>query len=223
MRTQSQAIAASALVGLVLAMAGCSSAQSDWAKASSDNTVVAYQNFLAGHPNDQHATEAKAMLLQLQDDNSWAEARHTGTIASYQLYLQQSPQGTHAGEARDAITSIDREAAWKAAQTAGTATSMQAFLQKYPTGAEAEQAKTKLKDLTGYRVSLASESSNDKAQRKLAQLTARFGDQLHELVVTPDANGRSFSVDSNGMTEQEAKNACDAVKRKHQFCQVVQR
>lgn len=161
------------------------------------------------------------MMLQLQDDDGWAVAKHTGTGAAYETYLQQYPQGSHAGQAREAITSIDRAAAWKTAQGAGS-TSIQAFLQKYPKGPEADQAKAKLKDLTSYRVRLARESSDDRAQRKLTQLKARFGDQLHDLVVMPDANGKSFSVDSNGMTELEAESACDAVKRKHQPCEVIQ-
>jgi hypothetical protein len=221
MKTQSVVIGVAALLIFVLAMSSCNSAKSDWAKAANENTVAAYQNFLAAHANDEHASEAKAMMLQLQDDDGWAVAKHTGTGAAYETYLQRYPQGSHAGQAREAITSIDRAAAWKTAQSAGS-TSIQGFLQKYPTGPEADQAKAKLKDLTSYRVRLAKESSDDRARRKLTQLKARFGDQLHDLVVMPDANGKSFSVDSSGMTEQEAKNACDAVKRGHQRCQVVQ-
>jgi hypothetical protein len=223
MRTQPLATAAAAFLSLALAITGCSSAKSDWAKAANENTVSSYQGFLAAHPQDEHAPEAQAMILQLQDDNGWAEVKHTGTADGYQTYLQQYPQGTHSGAARDAITSIDRAAAWKTAQgEGGTAASIQAFLQKYPTGPEADQAKAKLKDLTGYRARLASESSDIKAQRKLTQLKARFGDTLHDLVVTPDASGKSFFIDSSGMTELAAKNACDAIKSKHQACEVVQ-
>lgn len=219
MKTQSLAIIAALLTaGLI---AGCSSAQSDWAKAENDNTVLAYQNFLAAHPNDQHANEAQAMILKLQDGNAWAETKHSGTAAAYQSYLQQSPQGAHAAEARDEMTALDRAAAWKSAQGVGTVASVQAFVQKYPTGPEADQAKAKLKDLAGYRVHLASEPSDTKAQRKLAQLKARYKDQFQDLTVTPDSTGKSFSIDSKGMTEQEANSACVAVKRKHEACQVI--
>ena len=221
MKTRS-AIAAASLCGLALAIAGCGSSTADWNKASNENTVAAYQGFVAAHPKDPHASEAQALILQLQDDNSWAEAKRTATTAAYQTYLQQYPQGAHAGDARDAMKSMDRAAAWKTAQGAATATSVQAFLRQYPTGPEADQAKAKLKDLTGYRVRLASEPSEDRAQRKLARLQARFGEQLQGLLVTPDANGKSFSVDSAGMTEPQARTACEAVKHKHQGCQVVQ-
>ena len=82
-------------------------------------------------------------------------------------------------------------------------------------------AKAKLKDLGGYRLHLASESSDEKAQRRVAQLKGRLKDQVQDLTVTPTANGKSFSIDSTGMTEQEAKSACEAIKRKHESCQVV--
>jgi hypothetical protein len=178
---------------------------------------------LAAHPQDQGASEAEAVILRRQDDESWTEAKHTATTVAYQAYLKRYPKGIHAGDARNAVTSLGRAVAWKRAQGEGTTASIQAFLLEYPTGTEADQAKTKLEDLTDYRVRLASESSNDKAQRRLMQLKARFRNQVHDLVITPDVNGKSFSVDSDGMTEQEAKSACDGIKRKHQFCDVVQR
>ncbi len=220
MRTQSAAIVAAWLCGAALALTGCSSASSDWNKASNANTVAAYQNFLASHPNDQHANEAKAMILQLQDDGGWAEAQHTGTTAAYQSYLEQFPQGSHASAARDVMTSLDRAAAWKAAKAEGSAAGIETFLQKYPTGPEAQQAKERLKELTGYRVHLATAGSKEKAERKLAQLNARFAG-LPGLAVTADASGKSFSIDSAGMTKEAAEKACGAVKRKHEACQVT--
>lgn len=222
MKSQSVAVTAAALLGVVLTISGCSSAQSDWTNATNANTVFAFQNFLTAHPKNEHYMEAQAKILQLQDDNGWIEAQHTGTTAAYQTYVQQFPQGSHAAAAHDAMTSMDRAAAWKAAQSYGTTVAVEAFLQKYPTGPEADQAKTKLKDLSGYRVRLASVSSDDKAERKLTQLKARFGDQLHNLVVTPDANRKSFFIDSGGMTEPGATHACESIKRKHLSCQVVQ-
>jgi hypothetical protein len=69
-----------------------------------------------------------------------------------------------------------------------TAAAVQAFLQKYPSGPETNQAKAKLKDLTGYRVHLANESSDAKARRKLAQLKSRLTEQASSLAITRDSN-----------------------------------
>ena len=224
MKNRSMGIAVTTICGVALALGGCRSASSDWDEASKENTVAAYHKFVAVHPKDQHVSEAQALILQLQDDNGWEVAQHTGTIAAYQTYLQQYPQGSHAAAARDAVTSIERAAAWRTVQGEATATSMQAFLQKYPTGPEADQAKAKLNDLAAYRMRLASEPSEARAQRKLAQLESRFGDRLRGLLVAPPASSeRSFSVVSAAMTEQEAKMECEAVKRERQDCQVVPR
>ena len=157
MKTRTVVWATVSLLSFGPLMSGCNSAASDWAKASSENTVAAYQNFIAAHPKDPHASDAQAFVLQLQDDQGWQEAQHTGTVAAYQTYLQQFPQGSHAIAANESITSLHRAAAWKNTQGTVSAIGIEAFLQEYPTGAEAEQARAKLKNLTRYRMRLASE------------------------------------------------------------------
>ena len=42
-----------------LAMTACSTANKDWANASTENTVAGYQAFLDKHAGDQHANEAR--------------------------------------------------------------------------------------------------------------------------------------------------------------------
>ncbi len=222
MKTRSRAMTATAFVSLCALLSGCNSAQSDWVKASNENTITAYQNFLAAHPKDQHASEAQAMILQEQDNNEWQEAQHTNTAASYQTYLQLFPQGSHATAAKDAMTAIDRGTAWKSAQDAGTAVAFKAFLEKYPTGPDSDQATATLRDLTGYRVHLASETTDAKAQRKLSRLKSKLGEQASDLKITPDASGKSFSIDSESMTEYQAKDTCVAIKQKHESCEVVE-
>ena len=209
------------LLSLSAVISGCSSAQSDWAEAASDNTVPAYQSFVAAHPNDQHAFEAQAMILKLQDENGWQEAQHAGTNAAYENYLQQHAEGAHVAAAKEAITASDRAAAWKSMQADTTATGLQAFLQKYPTGTEADLAKAKLKELTAYRVHWASESSQSKAERKLALLKAKLPQQASDLSITPASDGKSYSIDSPAMSEAQATRDCGAIKQMKESCQVV--
>jgi hypothetical protein len=223
MKSSPMGFPTSALCAIAIALASCSSASSDWKKASTENTVSAYQNFVDAHPKDEHVAEAQAMILQMQDDGRWLEAQRSATTETYQQYLQQFPKGTHVQAAQDAITAIDRAAAWKVAQNEPTAASIQAFLQKYPFGPEADQAKDKLKTLTGYMVRLARERSETSAKRKLAELKSRFEGQLHDLFIVPAANGKSFDVVSATDNEQDARDKCHALKRKHQSCEVIRR
>lgn len=214
-------IPAAALLSISAVIFGCSSAQSDWAQAAQENTLPAYQKFIAAHPNDKHAFEAQAMILKLQDENGWQEAQHAGTNAAYENYLQQFAQGAHVAAAKDAMTSSDRAAAWKNVQAEGTATGVQSFLQKYPTGPEADLAKAKLKELTAYRVHLASESSESKAQRKLARLKSKLPQQGSDLSITPESDGKSYSIDSPAMSEAQATSDCATIKQLKESCQVV--
>ncbi len=209
------------LLSLSAAITGCSSAQSDWTKAASDNTVPAYQTFIAAHPNDKHAFEAQAMILKLQDENAWQEAQHAGTNSAYESYLQQHAEGAHVAAAKEAMTAADRAAAWKSMQGQATAAGVQAFLQKYPTGAESDLARTQLKELTAYKVHFATESSEAKAERKLAHLKSKLPQQGSDLSITPAGDGKSYSIDSPAMSEAQATNDCAAIKQMKENCQAV--
>ena len=69
-------------------LAACSSAESDWKKADSQNTTAAYQDFLTQHPNDAHAQDARDRIKKLEDEQAWADAQKTNTADAYQQYLQ---------------------------------------------------------------------------------------------------------------------------------------
>jgi hypothetical protein len=213
--------AAAALLGISAVISGCNSAQSDWTQAARENTLPAYQKFVAAHPNDQHAFEAQSVILKLQDENAWQEAQHAGTNAAYENYLQQFAQGAHVAAAKEAMTASDRAAAWKSMQGESTAVGVQAFLQKYPTGAEADLGRAKLKELTAYRVHVASESSESKAQRKLARLKSKLPQQASDLSITSESDGKSYSIDSAPMSEAQATSDCGTIRQMKESCQVV--
>jgi hypothetical protein len=220
MKNASPAMAAIGLLSISALFSGCNSAQADWTKASSDNTVLTYEAFLAAHPRDSHVSEARAMILQLKDDAGWRDAQYTETAAAYRMYLQQFPRGSHVAAAQDGVTTIERAAAWKSAQDTRTAAAVRAFLQTYFTGPEVVQAKAKLRDLTSYFAHLATESTYERALRKKDQLKSRLNDSPLQFAITP-ASGGTFSVDAINMTEQDAKNACEVFRHEREACQVV--
>src|SRR6185437_10272966 len=106
------------LIAVAAVLAACSSAESDWKKADSQNTTAAYQDFLTHHPNDTHAQEARDRIAKLEDDQAWADAQKANTTDGYQQYLQKEPNGAHAQEAQTQVTALERAADWKAAQQA---------------------------------------------------------------------------------------------------------
>ena len=202
-------------------LVACSSAQSDWQRASASNTVAAYQTFLDNHPNTPQSVEARNRIRALEDQQAWAQAQQANTVQAYQDYMQRIPPGSHVAEAKVRIGASERSAAWIAASSADTTEALQAFLQKYPTGPEADQAKAKLAQLTGYRVELASLHSEKQAERTRDRLQGKYGDVLGSVVIVPGATEHVHLVLSAQMGQGEANTACAKLKKEHQSCEVI--
>jgi hypothetical protein len=204
------------------ALAGCGTAEWDWNKASAANTLAAYQAFVQNHPNDQRADDARGRILALQDEQGWAAAQKAASIAGYQAYLKTYGGGIHAEQAQFELAALQRAQAWKALQNDVSVPSLQAFLQKYPQGPESILARRQLRDF-GYRVELADVRSESGAQAKRAQLEAKFGTMLREVVVlAPKAPETRYRVISGLMTQATANSTCATLERSHQSCKLIQ-
>ncbi len=205
-----------------IAVSACNRADSDWKKATAANTLAAYQTFVQEHGNDQHADNARGRILALQDEQAWAVALKTNTVGGFQEYLKAESGGVYADDARYQITALQRAEAWQALQGNPSVASLQAFLQMYPQGLESNQARTKLNELS-YRVQLADAHSKAEAEHQRAQLQARFGKVLHELVVlAPTAPDTAYHVASGPMSQATASSTCATLERAHQSCKLIQ-
>jgi len=204
------------------ALSGCGTAEWDWNKATTANTLAAYQSFVQEHPNDKRADDARGRIFALQDEQAWAAAQKVGSIAGYQAYLQTEGGGSHAEQAQFAITAMQRAHAWKDLQSDLSAASLQSFLQKYPQGAESVLARQKLTEVD-YRLQLADTRSESSAEAKRAHLQARFGSVLQEVVViAPSGTNTDYRVISGPMSQSMAKSTCATLERSHQSCKLIQ-
>ncbi|MGH8316513.1 MAG: tetratricopeptide repeat protein [Steroidobacteraceae bacterium] len=204
------------------ALAACSNPTADWQKATQQNTVAAYQQFIKQHPSDARAPQARNRIDALKDEQAWATAQSANTLDAYQTYLQQEPSGMHAADAQDKINSLQADAAWANAQSTNTAAAYQDFLQKYPNASEAAQAQDALKHLTGYQALLASTRSKTLADKLAQRLKTKFGSDLQDVVVVPPSgHSKLLEVRSAPMTESDAKTACAKLRKAHQHCEVV--
>jgi hypothetical protein len=211
------------LILCAAALAACSSAASDWSRASEINTLPAYQQFLSRYPNDAHATEARDRIAALRDDQAWNAAQIASSLDGYRQYLTTEPKGAHAGAAQQEIVSLQRAADWRAAQIADTADALQGFITRYPDSTEADAARDKLKTLTGYRAELSTAHSEKAANRERDKLAQRFGKNLPQLVViAPSMGEHTYEIASAPMSQQDATAACASVRHAGQSCSVVQ-
>ncbi len=206
-----------------LAVAACGSAAKDWANASAQNTVAAYQSFLDKHPRDTHAADARMYISALQDESAWKAAQNGNSLDSYRQYLQSDPTGTHAQAARDQVAGLERANAWKSAESGGSKSALDAFLQKYPQGPESDQARQRLAMLkSDYRDRLGAFHDERAAERRREELQTRFGAVLKEVdVLSPDSSNKRYRVMSGLMDRHDAESACVSLKRSHESCEVV--
>ncbi len=126
---------------------GCSSTWLNWQEAKFSNTVDAYTDYLAKHPQGPHADDARAAI----DDLEWDSAKNYASL-SYPLpldkesieafngYILKFPQGRHVVEAKEGIEQLD----WKAADSSGKITDYMGYLSKYPRGKYADRAKEEI-------------------------------------------------------------------------------
>ena len=211
------AVLACASLGLL----GCKQADTEWKRATTTNTVAAYENFARMHPDDTRRFEARRRIRALQDDAAWASAEATNTVDGYSAYLHDHTGGVHFTEADAQITSLERGDAWQSAKNQGTGRAFQSFLDKYPGGPEADQARKMLRDLN-FRVQLAEARSEAAAARLRDRLQKRFGDVVHELVVVPPSGTKSdYTVTSAPMSQGDAISECTVLERSHQNCKLV--
>ena len=114
-----------------------------WESSRRDDTVAAYQKYLATYPSGRYASDAKLRLLVLnkaaqdeKDHRAWKEAALTRTVAAYQTYLRDHPEGAHVKDANDAI----EDCTWKDVQRGNTHAAYQKYLEAYPKGRHAAAA-----------------------------------------------------------------------------------
>ncbi len=112
---------------------------------------------------------------------------------------------------------------WQDAKNTGTEAALQAFVQKYPSGAESDQAKAQLQ-LLAYVVDLGTFRGEQAANQAQSKLQDKFGKDLQSVVVVPPTGkSKIFHVTSAGLTQDQAKAACAAVRKQHQQCEVMKR
>ncbi len=86
-----------------LIAAACSRQESGWDRARREDSLTAYEAYLARYPAGPHAGEARAALHALQDENAWSRAERLETPEAWQRYLGEFPDGRHAATARQRL------------------------------------------------------------------------------------------------------------------------
>lgn len=110
---------------------GCATSQSEFARAREQNSVYAYQSFLARYPSAPESAEARASL----DHARYREVVSRRDTNSYSGYLREFPDGLHAGEARTALAELDKareRTELDRAKESRSIVALRSFIKEYP-------------------------------------------------------------------------------------------
>jgi hypothetical protein len=86
-----------------LIAAACSRQESGWERARREDSLAAYEGYLARYPAGPHAGEARAALEGMHDAEAWSRAERLATPEAWQRYLGEFPDGRHAAGARQRL------------------------------------------------------------------------------------------------------------------------
>jgi hypothetical protein len=85
-------------------LAACSRQESSWQDAAAENSIAAYERYLADFPAGPHAGIASARVAELMEQEAWSRANRLQTPEAWQRYLGEWPNGRHAPAARRQLT-----------------------------------------------------------------------------------------------------------------------
>lgn len=151
------------LVALAL-LAGCSTTNKDWNSARHDDTLIAYQSFLAQHPQSDYSSEAKSRVKELEIRRDWESTAQANTISAYADFLQKHSTSDFSSQARSRLTELRRSEAarvdaeriareearsFEECQRKKTVEACQVYLRNYPAGSHKESVIRLLIDLSG--------------------------------------------------------------------------
>jgi len=86
-----------------LIAAACSREESGWERARREDSLAAYEGYLARYPVGPHAGEARAALDGMHDSEAWSRAERLATPEAWQRYLGEFPDGRNSAKARQRL------------------------------------------------------------------------------------------------------------------------
>jgi len=124
---------------LIVVISGCATASSAFKSAKQEDTVAAYEEYLAKYPDSEFSRQAETRLEELY----FEKARKADTIEAYKDYLEKYPDGKYAEQAKPRLEELSFEEARKV----DTIEAYEGYLEKYPDGKYAEQTEARVEEL----------------------------------------------------------------------------
>lgn len=233
------------LLALLTLLCGCVDPDKDWELAARDDSPETYLEFLAKHPDTPQADQARERIQELKVIRAWERAEYKDSEETYFDFIKKYPDSEFAANAKVRIDEIERDRQWEFAQEAGTTEALSAFVATYPEAPQREEADEMLEELRlielaaieaatpkerpgDFRLQLAAFRTPAAAEQELRRLVNLFPTELlgPVLIETPadrDNGSKLFLLKTAPMSADEARDACDLLKRRKQQCLIINR
>lgn len=141
--------------------------QRDWKKTLATNTVEAYRDYIAQHPDAPETTEAKARFFELSLLDDVRAREHEGDRDALQRLGEGHPRGSRVGDAaREALgrinqsrqREVEEENAFQQAWENGRSSAWREFLETYPNSRRADRARLLLEETVAFELAVEHES-----------------------------------------------------------------
>jgi hypothetical protein len=230
------------LTGLILG--ACGNPDKAWQLAERDDTPTAYLEFLAKYPDGEKADQARARIEALKVIRAWERAEFKADESSYRNFIEKYPDSEFAARAKDRILIMQRDADWQAVLDNRSDDDVVAFLERYPDAPQTDEARELLAMLRAEQAALLEErppperDGNFRIQLAVFQTAAAAASEVRRLsalfpdtflgpvhIETPQerGSGKLFRLLSVPMTGEEARAACDQLKKRRQDCLIINR
>jgi serine/threonine protein kinase len=142
-----------------VAIAPESESQRDWKKTLARDTIDAYKDFIAKHPDAPDTTEAKARVFELSLLETVRQKEKELDRKALQRLAEAHPPGTLVGNAaREALGRVGsvregervEEEAFQKAWEAGTSNALRQFVDAYPKSKQLDRAKELLREALAF-------------------------------------------------------------------------
>jgi len=232
-----------ALILICLTLGACDNPDKAWQLAERDDSPTAYLEFLAKYPDGERAEQARARIEALKLMRAWERAEFKADESGYRDFIDKYPDSELVAKAEDRILTMQRDADWQVVLDDGSVEIIVAFLERYPNAPQAQEAENLLAELTvepeelvveppperdgDFRLQLAVFRTPAAADSEVRRLTNLFPDTffgpIHIETPAERGSGKLFRLLSVPMTGEEARAACDDLKKRRQDCLIINR
>lgn len=117
-----------------------------WASIKDSWNREAYEKYLSSYPNNKNASDARNMIVKLDDKQAWEIAKSSHTEEAYRKYLATSKLALFKNDAQKALEQLEEEDIWAQVKAVNTVAAYEEYCKTHSLfAAEAEAAIERIK------------------------------------------------------------------------------